>query len=100
MSPETGEVLTTRLPGRSAGYAGCVVLLTLLFIKPLVRLVQYAAGSDLHSHVILVPFITAYLLYIGRGRMQVVYRSSVWGTVILSGLGAAAPSPQQRGAAH
>ena len=51
---------------RVGGCAGYFVLLTLLFIQPLTRLMLYAAQSDLHSHILLVPFITGYLLYIRR----------------------------------
>src|ERR1035437_7655918 len=60
---------------RLSGCAGCLALLTLLFIQPLTRLILYAAHSDLHSHILLVPFITGYLLYIQRGRHSATYRS-------------------------
>ena len=52
---------------RLSGCAGCLALLTLLFIQPLTRLTLYAARTDLHSHIILVPFISGYLLHIWRG---------------------------------
>jgi exosortase C (VPDSG-CTERM-specific) len=64
--------------------------LTLLFAQPLTRLMLYAARSDLHSHILLVPFITGYLLYIQRGRLAASYRSSVAGTAALGGIGIAA----------
>jgi exosortase C (VPDSG-CTERM-specific) len=64
--------------------------LTLLFIQPLTRLLLYAAQSDLNSHILLVPFITAYLLYIQRGRLPAGYRSSIVGTVTVAGIGMAA----------
>jgi exosortase C (VPDSG-CTERM-specific) len=64
--------------------------LTLLFIQPLTRLMLYAAQSDLHSHILLVPFISGYLLYLQRGRWPAAYRSSIAGTVTLGGIGAAA----------
>jgi exosortase C (VPDSG-CTERM-specific) len=37
-----------------------------MFIQPLWRLIRYAAGSDLHSHIVLVPFIFGYLLITQR----------------------------------
>ena len=74
---------------RLSGCAGCLALLTLLFIQPLTRLILYASHSDLHSHILLVPFITAYLLYIQRGR-SAGYRSSIAGTVTVGGIGMAA----------
>jgi exosortase C (VPDSG-CTERM-specific) len=108
MSPKTGEAAEAPAAYRSEGpwttwqqlpkslrwrigaCAGSLVLLTLLFLQPLTRLVQYAAANDLHSHVLLVPFITAYLLHVTRGRLPVVFRTSAWGAVILGGLAAAA----------
>jgi exosortase C (VPDSG-CTERM-specific) len=91
---------------------GCVsylVLLTLAFIQPLTRLTLYAARSDLNSHILLIPFIAGYLLYIQRGRLLnttslsfarrpqslvtlrlAAYRSSIAGTVTLGGIGFAA----------
>jgi exosortase C (VPDSG-CTERM-specific) len=82
------------LPGpqrlRVAGVAGYLVLLTLAFIQPLIRLTLYAAQSDLHSHILLVPFITGYLLYDQRGRLLAAYRSSIAGTVAVGGIGFAA----------
>lgn len=73
--------------GRCSGY---FVLLTLLFIQPLTRLMLYAAQSDLHSHILLVPFIAGYLLYLQRGRLTAAYRSSIAGTATVGGIGIAA----------
>jgi exosortase C (VPDSG-CTERM-specific) len=50
----------------------------------------YAAQSDLHSHILLVPFISGYLLYIQRGRLLTAYRSSIAGTVTVGAIGFAA----------
>jgi hypothetical protein len=72
---------------RVGGYAGYFGLLTLLFIQPLTRLALYAAHSDLHSHILLVPFIAGYLLYIQRGRPFAADRSSIAGTVTVGGIG-------------
>jgi len=72
---------------RVRGLAGYIVLLTVAFIQPLTRLTLYAAQSDLNSHILLVPFITGYLLYIQRGRVLIAYRSSVAGTVAAGGIG-------------
>src|SRR5664280_1067415 len=72
---------------RVGGCAGFVVLLILLFIQPLTRLILYAARSNLHSHIVLVPFITAYLLYLQRGRPSTAYRTSIGGSVAVGGIG-------------
>jgi exosortase C (VPDSG-CTERM-specific) len=75
---------------RVGGYAAYLGLLTLLFIQPLSRLMLYAARSDLHSHILLMPLITGYLLYLQRGRSPAAYRSSLAGTITLGGIGCAA----------
>ena len=74
--------------GTAATAAGCLALLTLLFIQPLTRLILYASQSDLHSHILLVPFISGYLLHIWRGRLT-AYHSSIAGTVAVGGIGIA-----------
>src|SRR3954453_11235963 len=73
--------------GRFAAY---FVLLTLIFLQPLTRLMLYAANSELHSHILLVPFIAGYLLYLQRDRPSPAYRMSLAGTGVLGGIGIAA----------
>jgi exosortase C (VPDSG-CTERM-specific) len=75
---------------RVVGVTGYSVLLTLAFIQPLTGLILYAVHSDLNSHILLVPFITGYLLYIQRGRLLAAYRSSIAGTVTVGAIGFAA----------
>jgi exosortase C (VPDSG-CTERM-specific) len=75
---------------RAGACAGYFILLTLLFSHSLTMLMLYAARSDLHSHILLVPFISGYLLYLRRGRLLIRYRRSITGTVALSGIGIAA----------
>ena len=72
------------------GCAGYLVLLTLAFVQPLTKLAQYAAQSELNSHILLVPFIAGYLLYIQRVRIKAAFRSSIAGTVTAGGIGFAA----------
>jgi exosortase C (VPDSG-CTERM-specific) len=84
--PETRAVAT----GGRRGPVVYVVLLTLLFMQPLVRLMLYAAHSDLHSHILLVPFIAAYLLYNRRGSLPFPGRRSISETVVFGGVGLAA----------
>jgi exosortase C (VPDSG-CTERM-specific) len=62
---------------------GYLLLVTLLFLQPLSRLMVYAAHTDLHSHILLVPLITGYLLYLQRKHLPVAYGSSIPGAVIL-----------------
>jgi exosortase C (VPDSG-CTERM-specific) len=72
------------------GCVAYVVLLTLLFIVPLARLMLYAARSDLHSHILLVPLIAGYLLYSQRASLPAPGRRSLGGTALLGGIGLAA----------
>ena len=75
---------------RVGGCAAYLLLLTLLFLQPLIRLTVYAAQSDLDSYILMVPFISGYLLYIERGRCPAMYRSSIAGAVAMGGIGIAA----------
>ena len=72
--------------------SGCAYLglLTLCFSLPLVRLLEYASGISLHSHIPLIPLTVAYLLYQDRKGRVVTYRTSVIGAVIMAIAGAAA----------
>jgi exosortase C (VPDSG-CTERM-specific) len=62
----------TRLIG---GFA-FAALLALIFFQPLLSLVRYAARTELHSHILLVPFISTYLIYLRRPDLPGKYRSS------------------------
>ena len=75
---------------RIAGWVGWIFLVTLAFIQPISRLVQYAEQSDLHSYIPLVPVVSGYVLYNQRKRLPNVFRSSITGFVILSALAALA----------
>lgn len=93
------SLMRRRSPGESPapakrtqirGFAGYLVVLTLLFILPLWRLAAHAAGSDLHSHILLVPFVSAYLLYLRRGQPPAPFARTIAGTVAAGGAGAVA----------
>jgi len=69
-----------------------LAVLTLVFAKPLVVLVRYTLGVDLHSHIVLIPMVTAYLMHLRWGSLPTEYRSSPgWAVVPLAlGVGALA----------
>jgi exosortase C (VPDSG-CTERM-specific) len=72
--------------GRTLYFAGFCVLLALLFGKSLVALAQLASQSEQHSHILLVPLISAYLLYDRRRRLPSESQSSpVPGTGLMLG---------------
>lgn len=81
------------LPGpqraRLGEFTGYLVVLTLLFIQPLSTLMRHAAQSYLQSYILLVPFVSGYLLYLRRGQLLTAYRRSIPGTVTVGGIGIA-----------
>jgi exosortase C (VPDSG-CTERM-specific) len=50
-------------------FACLAIMMLVVFGRPLLDLAIYAAGSDLYSHILLVPFISAYLLYVRRDQL-------------------------------
>ena len=47
-------------------FAIFAVVLCALFGKPLLDLVRYSLHSELHSHMVLIPFISGYLVWLRR----------------------------------
>jgi len=64
--------------GRSRPFAclGFVALLTLAYAKALIHWAVYAMQSELHSYVLLVPFVSAYLVGVRWRRLPRDYASS------------------------
>ena len=61
---------------RLLGLFAIGVLWCAVFGNYLYSLGQYAAENSLHSHILLVPFISGYLIYLRRGRLPKSYSSS------------------------
>ena len=51
--------------------------LILCFSRSLTSLFSYALRSDLHSHIVLIPFISAYLLYVHWDKLPKPHKSSI-----------------------
>lgn len=90
----TGVQAAWRALGRSSrlrllGLASSVVVLSLLFVRPLAQLFDLALQNDLHSYVPLVPVISAYLLY-SQANYVGAYRTSMGAAAILAAAGVAA----------
>jgi exosortase C (VPDSG-CTERM-specific) len=66
---------------------GWIVVVTLAFVQPLIRLALHASQSELHSYIPLVPFVAGYLLYFRRRSFPNAYRTSGSGMAIVSGIG-------------
>lgn len=52
------------------------IVLIGLFAKELIALAAMAANSNLHSYILLVPFVTGYLIYVRGDRLPATYESS------------------------
>jgi exosortase C (VPDSG-CTERM-specific) len=65
------------------------VVLLAVFAQPLLALINYAAGSQLYSYILLVPFVSAYLLYLRRDRLPTKYGADLplWMVSLAIGLG-------------
>jgi exosortase C (VPDSG-CTERM-specific) len=62
------------------------ILLLAAFGKPLLALVNYAAHSELHSYILLVPFVSGYLVYLRRDQLPKNYGTDVTlGIVLFAG---------------
>jgi exosortase C (VPDSG-CTERM-specific) len=55
------------------GGACFAIVLLAAFAQSLLVLINYAAGSQLHSYILLVPFVSAYLLYLRRDQLPKNY---------------------------
>jgi exosortase C (VPDSG-CTERM-specific) len=67
---------------RTVAYLGYIVLLSLFFIGPLRDLIIYAATTSIHSHILLIPFISAYLIYVLRSQLPRHYTTCLTGALI------------------
>jgi exosortase C (VPDSG-CTERM-specific) len=68
---------------RFVGWCIYLVILCGAFALPLRAFATYARHSDVHSYVLLIPFVTAYLIYI-RWKQLSRELSSSWGYALLS----------------
>jgi len=49
------------------------IVLAVVFAQPLLSLIKHAAGSQLYSYILLVPFVSAYVLYVRRDQLPKNY---------------------------
>jgi exosortase C (VPDSG-CTERM-specific) len=67
---------------RFIGWGAYLAILCGAFAMPLRELVTYVGRSEVHSYVLLIPFVTAYLIYI-RWKQLSRELSSAWGFALL-----------------
>ena len=91
-SPPAATVMTnSRTPAwankRFLGWCTYLVILCAAFARPLREFATYTAHSDVHSYVLLIPFVTAYLIYI-RWRQLSAELTTSWGpAAVLAAVG-------------
>jgi exosortase len=62
-------VIIRQMTGRNALFLLCVGLSILLFYVPMKLLVESSLGNELYSHILLIPFVSIYLIYTDRGEI-------------------------------
>src|SRR5713226_9786972 len=72
------------------GFVVASACLALLFCKPLCSLVRFAARSDLFSYLLLIPFVSLYLVWLKRRDLPRASRPIRWLAAFPLGVGLAA----------
>src|ERR1700731_4481032 len=76
-TPPSGQHRRNLRPSGPVGFLVFGVFLVAVFSKPLLALAVYASGQDLHSHILLIPFVSASLIYIRGHALPKDYTFSV-----------------------
>ena len=64
-----------------------LIAISLVFLDPLIKLFVVARRSEVHSYILLIPFVFAYLIYIRRDQVPVNSQRSILGSISLSTVG-------------
>ena len=83
------EGVTNRSLGRVVGSAVWLAALMLIYGRDLYSLGSYAINNELHSHIVPIPFISAYLIYIQRPSLPRESQYSFVPFVLLAAIGTA-----------
>ena len=75
---------------RLRNWAIWIAVATATFAYPLFRLMVHASDQSLHSHILLVPLVSAYLLWSNRSTLPSTGRASISGAVLTLAAGLAA----------
>jgi len=68
--PRNSETVTAKLmSGRNALFLLFVVVSMLMFYDPMKLLVQSSFDNELYSHILLIPFVSMYLIYADREKI-------------------------------
>ena len=74
---------------KNAAYAAFIAVSSLIFWKPIGALVAYSLSHESSSHIVLIPFVSLFLLYIERNRIFASPHMSPGPGIGLIGVGAA-----------
>ncbi|OAI55826.1 hypothetical protein AYO49_01115 [Verrucomicrobiaceae bacterium SCGC AG-212-N21] len=86
---DSQDIAKSRARGPMVGLFAWIVLLTLVFLQPLVSLFAYASDTALHSHIVLVPWVVAWLIHLRRPVLPNPGSSSLWAAMLPLAAGAA-----------
>jgi exosortase C (VPDSG-CTERM-specific) len=73
--------------GRICAFALVCLVLILCFSKPLFDLVRFSVSSDLYSHIVLLPFIAGYLIWLKRHNLPAFAKPDVGTFAVFAGAG-------------
>jgi len=65
-------------------FVSYVVLLSILSREAIGSLIRHAAAKELHSHILLIPFVVGYLASLHRDELPVFHRGSRVGAFVLT----------------
>ena len=83
MNSDQGSVLT--LGKRFALWILWIIAAVALLYRPSLALVHYSLTNDNASHLILIPFLSAYVFYVDRARIfPVLSISPLWGAILFT----------------
>jgi exosortase C (VPDSG-CTERM-specific) len=72
---------------RLRNWAIWIAVVTVAFAQPLFRLMVHASEQSLHSHILLVPFVAAYMLFTSGSALPAAGRGSIAGAALAFGAG-------------
>ena len=67
---------------RLRNFAIWIAVVTVAFAQPRFRLMVHASEQSLHSHILLVPFVAAYMLFTSGSALPAAGRGSIAGALI------------------
>lgn len=76
-----------RISPRLIGFSSATIFLALCFCFPLYKLLQFAVGDDLYSHIPLIPFISLYLVWMKRENLPRLFEPALYQAVFFFAAG-------------